>query len=107
MEYLSLFLVLVGYGCYKLGVGGSLVWLALCGVAFRWVKEANAGGGCDGGLCILPYVFILPPAWLGLWLVVWLCRRTIQKSEAGAAASIAVESPDAPNQSLSDLLPKD
>ena len=57
MEYQSLFLVLVGYGCYKLGVGGSLVWLALCGVAFMWVKGANAGGGCDGGLCILPYVF--------------------------------------------------
>lgn len=86
MEYLGLFLLLLGFGCYRLGWVGSVVWLLLCGVAVTMVREANKGGGCDGGLCILPYVFFLPPIWLGLWLAVWLGRWAIRKAATAEAA---------------------
>ncbi|RZL08654.1 MAG: hypothetical protein EOO62_14945 [Hymenobacter sp.] len=86
MEYLALALLLIGCLGYKLGWVGSLIWLALCGVAVAMVHEANKGGGCDGGLCILPYVFFLPPIWLGLWLVVFLVRRAVRKAAAAEAA---------------------
>jgi hypothetical protein len=60
--------LLFGAACYLLGWRGSLGWLAICAISLKMIQAANDGGGCDGGLCILPYVFY----WLPICAVAWL-----------------------------------
>ncbi len=31
-------------------------WLVLCVLLLVWFRSVDWGSGCDGGLCILPYV---------------------------------------------------
>ena len=65
-------LMIVGSICYPLGWRGTLAWLAVCSIALLMVQDANQGGGCDGGLCILPYVLVWPPICLVAYLVLLL-----------------------------------
>lgn len=61
---------------------GAGIWLLMWGggsvFASMWSLNSTAGGGCDGGLCILRYV-VLPPIWLGVGVAVWIVKMLIQR----------------------------
>jgi hypothetical protein len=63
-----------GAGTWLLIWGGSSVFASM------WYLSSTAGGGCDGGLCILRY-FLLPPIWLGVGVVVWVVKLLAQRTD--------------------------
>lgn len=77
-------LVLVGAICYPLGWIGSVMWLLACGLAALIAGPYTYTGGCDGGLCILGYLFhylFVLIIWIVLWLVTLFISRTWRKQK--------------------------
>ena len=63
---------------------GAGIWLLMWGggsvFASMWFLDSTAGGGCDGGLCILRYV-VLPLIWLGVGVAVWIVKMLMQRAD--------------------------
>ena len=63
-----------GAGAWLLMWGGGSVFASM------WFLNSTAGGGCDGGLCILRYV-VLPPIWLAVGVAVWIVKMLMQRAD--------------------------
>ena len=75
-------LLLVSAVCYPLGWKGSVLWLLACGLATLVVGPYTNTGGCDGGLCILGYLFhflLLLIIWVALWFGALVISRAWRK----------------------------
>ena len=83
---IGLFPALFGLMCYALR-WYSLLWLAMYAVATVVVATTDNTGGCDGGLCLLKFM-VLPPVWLGLWLLTLLIRYLTKKTASTASPGL-------------------
>jgi hypothetical protein len=60
-----------------MGCGGWVIlWVILAGMMSVSYLNSSSGGGCDGGLCILRYVF-LPVVWLSVGLGLGILRLIV------------------------------
>lgn len=57
-----------------------LAWVGASCLTSMWYLSSTAGGGCDGGLCILRYI-LLPPIWLGVGVAVWIVKLVVQRAD--------------------------
>ena len=56
------------------GSAWLLAWGVISYLASGAYLDSTAGGGCDGGLCIMRFL-MLPFIWLGVGFVLWLVKR--------------------------------